>query len=60
MLWPEGGKPLAERDRLIARTPLQRAGAPEDVAAAVLFLLRDAGFTTGAVLKVDGGRSLAM
>ena len=31
-----------------------------DVAAAVLFLLRDAKFTTGQIIKVDGGRSLAV
>ena len=33
-------------------------GTPEDVATAVLFLLRDAKFTTGEILKVDGGRAL--
>ena len=48
------------RAELIARTPLQRAGAPEDVAGAVLYLLRDAKFTTGQILNVDGGRSLAI
>jgi len=60
VLWPEAGKPHAEQAELLARTPLQRAGAPADVAAAVLFLLRDATFTTGQILAVDGGRSLAV
>jgi pteridine reductase len=60
VLWPEGGKSYADQNELIARTPLQRAGAPTDVAAAVLFLLRDATFTTGQILAVDGGRSLAI
>lgn len=60
VLWPDAGKSYADRDELIARTPLQRAGAPEDVAAAVLFLLRDATFTTGQILAVDGGRSLSV
>jgi pteridine reductase len=60
ILWPEAGKPKSEQDALIARTPLQRAGSPDDVAAAVLFLLRDARFTTGQVLNVDGGRALAI
>ncbi len=41
-----------------SRTALQRMGTPEDVATAVLFLLRDAKFTTGEILKVDGGRAL--
>lgn len=60
VLWPESGKPYADQHELIARTPLKRAGAPEDVATAVLFLLRDAKFTTGQILRVDGGRALAI
>jgi pteridine reductase len=60
VLWPESGKAYADQTELIARTPLQRAGAPEDVAGAVLFLLRDAKFTTGHILNVDGGRSLVI
>jgi NAD(P)-dependent dehydrogenase (short-subunit alcohol dehydrogenase family) len=38
-------------------TALGRIGAPEDVAAAVMYLLSDgAGFVTGANLAVSGGR----
>jgi pteridine reductase len=58
ILWPESGKPYADQQELIARSALKRTGTPEDVAAAVLFLLRDAKFTTGQILKVDGGRAL--
>jgi len=58
VLWPESGKAYTDQQELIARTPLQRAGAPEDVATAVLFLVRDAKFTTGQILRVDGGRAL--
>jgi 3-oxoacyl-[acyl-carrier protein] reductase len=47
------------RTRAVARTPLGRWGAPDDVAQAVRFLCDDsAGFITGAVLPVDGGQLL--
>jgi pteridine reductase len=36
------------------RLPLQRAGTPDDVGAAVVYLAQ-ADFTTGSVLAVDGG-----
>ncbi len=60
ILWPDSGKPYADQQELIGRSPLKRMGTPEDVAAAVLFLLRDAKFTTGQILKVDGGRALVI
>lgn len=59
VLWPEGGKDEAGRERIIQRTPLARMGKPDDVASAVLWLLRDAPFVTGEILRIDGGRSLA-
>lgn len=58
VLWPESGKVYADQQSLIARTPLQRVGTPQDVADAALFLLRDAHYTTGQILRVDGGRML--
>lgn len=60
VLWPEAGKGYADQQALIAGTPLQRAGTPEDVAEAVRWLLMDARFTTGQILRVDGGRSLTI
>jgi pteridine reductase len=58
VLWPETGKDYADQAALIANTALQRAGTPEDVAEAVRWLLMDARYTTGQILRVDGGRSL--
>lgn len=41
------------------RTPAKRVGVPEEVSAAVCFLLSPASsYTTGATLRVDGGSSL--
>jgi len=41
---------------LASQIPLGRLGAPEDIAAAVVFLAGDAaGYITGQVLHVNGG-----
>lgn len=46
-------------ETLTSRTPLQRLGTVEELAAAYLFLAsEEAGFVNGAVLSVDGGLSL--
>jgi NAD(P)-dependent dehydrogenase (short-subunit alcohol dehydrogenase family) len=43
--------------RIGAQTPLGRAGDPEEIAAAIAWLLSDdASYTTGAILRVAGGR----
>src|SRR5438876_11283386 len=51
-----GGQP-GRAQRLGAGTPLGRAGRPEEVAEAIVWLLSDAAsYTTGAILDVTGGR----
>jgi 3-oxoacyl-[acyl-carrier protein] reductase len=48
--------PEEARRFLLDRTPASRPGAPEEVAAAVRFLMGDeAAYVNGAVLTVDGG-----
>ncbi|MGF7234499.1 MAG: SDR family oxidoreductase, partial [Frankia sp.] len=42
----------------IARTPVRRVGRPEDIAAACAFLIsEEAGYITGQILGVNGGRN---
>jgi len=51
--------PAAARAMFIERQPMGRLGTPEEIAAAILYLASDeAGFTTGAMLNVDGGLTL--
>ncbi len=55
----QGRSPGDVREDMIRKTPAGRIGTPQDVAAAVLFLTSDdAGYITGQMLTVDGGRSL--
>lgn len=63
ILWPEpdahgDGKDDAAKAAMLARTPLGRTGTAQEVAEAVRWLLRDASYTTGQVLRLDGGRML--
>ena len=47
-----------EKLKLLAHTLLQRTGTAEEVADAILFLVGDASFMTGSVLRMDGGYCL--
>ena len=46
-----------QAENFIRQAPLARTGTPEDITAAVLYLVH-AAFVTGQVLVVDGGRSI--
>jgi NAD(P)-dependent dehydrogenase (short-subunit alcohol dehydrogenase family) len=45
-------------EKLAKHIPARRTGSPEDVVKAMLYLLRDADFVTGEIIRVDGGRHL--
>jgi 2-hydroxycyclohexanecarboxyl-CoA dehydrogenase len=49
---------LGNIEDTIARTPVRRMGKPEDIAAACAFLVsEEAGYITGQILGVNGGRN---
>ncbi|MCB9841139.1 MAG: SDR family oxidoreductase [Phycisphaeraceae bacterium] len=58
--WPEHGDEADEalQRRYLERVPLERAGTPEDAAEVVRWLALDAAYTTGQIVRVDGGRWL--
>jgi NAD(P)-dependent dehydrogenase (short-subunit alcohol dehydrogenase family) len=56
---PPAGSSAQQQASILRRTPLGRFGSPEDVEAAVLFLIEGSDFVTGTTLIVDGGRALA-
>ncbi len=58
ILWPENGMTDEVRQKIVEQIPLARAGSPADIADCVLYLVRDAGYVTGQIIAVDGGRSL--
>ena len=52
------GRP--DRAKYLAQTiPMQRAGHPAEVAAAIIWLLSDdAGYCSGSILDIAGGRQI--
>ncbi|MCB9844583.1 MAG: SDR family oxidoreductase [Phycisphaeraceae bacterium] len=59
--WPESGPDadLAAQRAYLSRVPLARSGTPRDAAEVVRWLALDAGYVTGEIVRVDGGRWLA-
>jgi pteridine reductase len=60
ILWPETGKSEEEKLLMLSKIPLQKIGSAEDIASAVLWLTREARYTTGQIIRVDGGRHLSI
>lgn len=58
ILWPDTGKPEADKNAMLADTPLHRSGSPEEIAEAVRWLIQGASYCTGQIIRVDGGRHL--
>lgn len=49
---------IGDIEETIARTPVRRMGKPEDITAACAFLIsEEAGYITGQILGVNGGRN---
>ena len=68
LLWPEDEMTDATKQSILEQIPMGRAGdpktacsRPEDRAALLGFvrwLVRDAGYVTGQIIAIDGGRSI--
>lgn len=58
ILWPEQGISRESRDSILRQIPLGRSGNPGDIATCIRYLVCDAGYVTGQIIAVDGGRSL--
>ncbi len=58
ILWPENqtSSDSVAAQKILDSIALKRLGNENDIAEAVLFLIRDASYVTGQVLNVDGGR----
>lgn len=58
ILWPEDELEDTAKESILRQIPLGRTGDPADIAGCVLYLVRDAGYVTGQIIAVDGGRSI--
>ena len=44
-----------EQEKVLARVPMGRVGAPEDIAKAAVFLAKEGSYISGEMIHVDGG-----
>ena len=59
LLFNEDGTPTERTKKILAATPMDRFGEPEELIGTLLYLINDeaAGFVDGVVIPVDGGFS---
>ncbi len=57
MLFDEKGEPTARTEKILAHTPMERFGKPEELIGTLLYLCDSnaSGFVNGVVIPVDGG-----
>ena len=57
LLWNEDGTPTARTGKILAATPMNRFGEPEELEGVLLFLCDESysSFITGTTIAVDGG-----
>lgn len=57
-MWDDANKMALTvlEEEILTRTPLKRSADANEIAKAVLYLVKDASYTTGSTLYVDGGR----
>ncbi|MCD7796083.1 MAG: SDR family oxidoreductase [Clostridiales bacterium] len=57
LLWNEDGSPTERTGKILASTPMNRFGEPEELLGTLLFLCDEkySGFITGVSIPVDGG-----
>lgn len=58
ILWPTTGLDDTAKQVILDNTALKRAGTPDDIGSAIVYLVRDAAYVTGQIIAVDGGRSI--
>src|SRR6187551_681205 len=67
ILWPDDAHKKPEdrlsddnKEKMLAKIPLQQRGQAQDIARTILFLAQQAPYITGQILTVDGGRSITI
>jgi pteridine reductase len=67
ILWPDDSHKKPEdklsddnKEKMLAKIPLQQRGQAQDIARAIIFLALQAPYITGQILTIDGGRSITI